>query len=204
MSLRTLIQNASIVSMDDAIGEIAGGDILIENDSILEVGRHLPTEGAQVIDATDMVAIVATGETWLSVPQTIRIEWSGAFGQGVTAKDVMLHLCRVLGMDNAFKAVEFAGPAVEAMGMPERMVLCNMAAELGAEAGVVAPDAVTFAYLAAVGAPVEDEAAALVGVRGGCDGLSLTRKAGPASWFRQWAVTKQARRLGPGGFRESR
>ncbi len=73
----------------------------------------------------------------------------------------MLFLCRELGLDNAFKAVEYAGPTVEAMGMAERMVLCNMAAELGCETGVVAPDAVTFEYLREIGTPVEDEAAAL-------------------------------------------
>ncbi|HVY35340.1 MAG TPA: aconitase family protein, partial [Caulobacteraceae bacterium] len=111
--------------------------------------------------ATDMAAIVATGETWLSVPSTIRIEWSGAFGGYVTAKDVMLHLTRAVGMDNAFRAVEFAGDAVTAMPMSARMVLCNMAAELGAETGVVAPDAVTFAYLAKTGRPVHDETACL-------------------------------------------
>jgi 3-isopropylmalate/(R)-2-methylmalate dehydratase large subunit len=132
---------------------IAGGD------------SHTPMAGAfgayaAGYGATDMAAIVATGETWLSVPETIRVEWSGDFAPGVTAKDVMLHLCRALGMDNAFKAVEFAGPTVAAMGMAERMVLSNMAAELGAETGVVAPDAVTFAYLAAAGAPVADEAQA--------------------------------------------
>ena len=133
---------------------IAGGD------------SHTPTAGACAAyaagyGATDMAAIAATGETWLAVPETIRVEWTGAFQPGVTAKDVMLFLCRELGMDNAFKAVEFAGPLVEAMPMAERMVLANMAAELGAETGVVAPDAVTFAYLAARGAPVADEAVAL-------------------------------------------
>lgn len=129
---------------------VAGGD------------SHTPTAGAfgayaAGYGATDMAAIVATGETWLSVPETIRVEWSGRFGRGVTAKDVMLFLCRELGLDNAFKAVEYAGETVEAMSMAERMVLCNMAAELGAETGVVAPDAVTFGYLADRGAPVADE-----------------------------------------------
>lgn len=133
---------------------IAGGD------------SHTPMAGAfgayaAGYGATDMTAIVATGETWLSVPETLRVEWSGRFGRGVVAKDVMLFLCRELGLDNAFKAVEYAGETIEAMGMAERMVLCNMAAELGCEAGVVAPDRTTFDYLRAVGAPVEDETAAL-------------------------------------------
>jgi len=133
---------------------IAGGD------------SHTPMAGAfgayaAGYGATDMAAVVATGRTWVSVPETIRVDWSGRFAQGVAAKDVMLFLCRVLGMDNAFKAVEYGGETVEAMGMAERMVLCNMAAELGCETGVVAPDAVTFDYLRRAGAPVENEAAAL-------------------------------------------
>lgn len=133
---------------------IAGGD------------SHTPMAGAfgtyaAGYGATDMAAIVATGQTWVSVPETIRVEWRGAFADGVAAKDVMLFLCRELGLDNAFNAVEYAGPTVEAMGMAERMVLCNMAAELGCETGVVAPDGVTFDYLREIGAPVEDEAAAL-------------------------------------------
>jgi len=133
---------------------IAGGD------------SHTPMAGAfgayaAGYGATDMAAIVATGQTWLSVPETIRVDWSGQFGDGVAAKDVMLFLCRELGMDNAFKAVEYTGSTVRAMSMAERMVLCNMAAELGCETGVIAPDGVTFNYLRDSGAPVEDEAAAL-------------------------------------------
>jgi 3-isopropylmalate/(R)-2-methylmalate dehydratase large subunit len=107
-----------------------------------------------------MAAIAATGRTWLQVPSTIRVEWRGALRDGVTAKDMMLFLCRTLGMDNAFRAVEFGGPTLEAMSMPERLVLTNMAAELGAETGIVAPDATTFAWLSAAGAPVADEATA--------------------------------------------
>jgi 3-isopropylmalate/(R)-2-methylmalate dehydratase large subunit len=133
---------------------IAGGD------------SHTPMAGAfgayaAGYGATDMAAIVATGETWLSVPSTIRIEWSGAFSAYVTAKDVMLFLTREIGMDNAFRAVEFAGEAVRNLPMPGRMVLCNMAAELGAETGVVAPDAITLDYLARTDRPIEDQSAAL-------------------------------------------
>jgi 3-isopropylmalate/(R)-2-methylmalate dehydratase large subunit len=133
---------------------IAGGD------------SHTPTAGAfgayaAGYGATDMAAIAATGRTWLSVPATVRLELDGVPSLGVTAKDMMLMLLRRLGMDNSFKAIEFAGAAVEAMSMSERMVLCNMAAELGAETGVVAPDETTFDYLAKTGRPVEDAAAAL-------------------------------------------
>ncbi len=129
---------------------VAGGD------------SHTPMAGAfgayaAGYGATDMAAIAATGRTWLQVPATIRLEWRGALRDGVTAKDMMLFLCRELGMENAFRAVEFAGPTVEALSMPERLVLTNMAAELGAETGVVAPDAITFAWLRDAGVPVADE-----------------------------------------------
>lgn len=110
--------------------------------------------------ATDMAAIVATGETWMAMPQTVLVEWRGALGPGVTSKDVMLFLCRRLGMDNAFKAVEFAGDAVTAMSMDERMVLSNMSAELGFDAGLIAPDAKTLAHIRAHGGDVEDDALA--------------------------------------------
>jgi 3-isopropylmalate/(R)-2-methylmalate dehydratase large subunit len=101
---------------------VAGGD------------SHTPMAGAfgayaAGYGATDMAAIAATGRTWLQVPKTIRVEWRGTLSDGVTAKDMMLLLCRELGMDNAFRAVEFAGPTVEAMSMPERLVLTNMAAD---------------------------------------------------------------------------
>jgi 3-isopropylmalate/(R)-2-methylmalate dehydratase large subunit len=55
--------------------------------------------------------------------------------KGVVAKDMMLLLCGALGVQNAFKVVEYGGEAVEALPMQERLVLTNMAAELGAETG---------------------------------------------------------------------
>lgn len=110
--------------------------------------------------ATDMTAIVATGETWTVVPETIRVDVTGALRDGVTAKDVMLSLCRDLGMGNHFKSVEYGGEAVSAMDMEARMVLSNMAAELGAEAGLCAPDAVTADHIRSHGGVIEDDAIA--------------------------------------------
>ena len=87
----------------------------------------------------EMTGIVVTGEIWLQVPETIRVNWSANFEPGVVAKDVMLTLCRELGMGNAFKVVEYGGDTVRAMSMQERVVLTNMAAELGAETGSIEP-----------------------------------------------------------------
>jgi 3-isopropylmalate/(R)-2-methylmalate dehydratase large subunit len=101
--------------------------------------------------AIEMTGVVVTGEIWMQVPETIRVNWSGAFGAGVVAKDVMLFLCRELGIENAFRVIEYGGDTVEAMSMSERVVLTNMAAELGAETGIIEPDETTLESIRAGG-----------------------------------------------------
>jgi 3-isopropylmalate/(R)-2-methylmalate dehydratase large subunit len=101
--------------------------------------------------AIEMTGVVVTGEIWMQVPETIRVNCEGEFAKGVVAKDVSLHLCRELGMDNAFKVVEFGGSTVAKMSMMERTVLTNMAAELGAEAGLIEPDDITLECIRAAG-----------------------------------------------------
>lgn len=101
--------------------------------------------------AIEMTGVAVTGEIWIQVPDTLRVNWSGDFAPGVAAKDIMLFLCREVGTDNAFRVLEFGGDTVERLGMAERGVLCNMAAELGAETGVVPADEVTLAALRAAG-----------------------------------------------------
>ncbi len=119
---------------------------------------HSPTGGAFGtymfgIGATEMLGVMVSGEIWLQVPRTITMRWHGRLGAGVTAKDMMLHLIGRFGMSGGeYQAVEFDGEAVSALSMPERMTLCNMSAELGAQTGLVAPDAVTFDWLRAAGA----------------------------------------------------
>ncbi len=93
--------------------------------------------------AIEMTGVVITGKIWSVVMDTIKVNWEGSFSRGVTAKDIMLFLAKKLGMENAFKAVEFGGSTVKNMSMQERMVLTNMAAELGAETGLIAPDKTT-------------------------------------------------------------
>ena len=77
-----------------------------------------------------------------------RIWVEGSLQPGVYAKDLILHVIRTLGVKGGVgHAYEFAGPAIEALSMEERMTLCNMAIEGGARCGYVNPDATTFAYL---------------------------------------------------------
>lgn len=108
--------------------------------------------------AIEMTGVAVTGEIWIQVPDTLRINWSGQFGPGVAAKDIMLALCREVGTANAFRVLEFGGDTVAGMSMAERGVLCNMAAELGAETGVVAADETTLAALRVAGRTPADDA----------------------------------------------
>lgn len=101
-----------------------------------------------------MLGVAVSGEIWLRVPHTIAMEWTGRLPSGVCAKDMMLYMCTRFGMDGGqYEAVEFCGDAVRALSMNERMTLSNMATELGAQAGLIAPDATTVQWLQAAGVP---------------------------------------------------
>lgn len=108
------------------------------------------------IGATEMLGVLVTGEIWVRVPQTIRMQWHGRLGAGVSAKDMMLRMCTQFGMDGGqYQAVEYTGGAVAALSMQERMTLSNMTAELGAQVGLIAPDATTRDWLLAAGVAPE-------------------------------------------------
>lgn len=105
------------------------------------------------IGATELASVLATGEIWVRVPETLRLDVSETLGRGVAAKDVILKLCGDIGIMGAnYMVVEYAGEAVRAMAMDERMTLTNMAAELGAKTGIIAADETTTEMLAAAGA----------------------------------------------------
>jgi len=128
-------------------GHLKPGLLCVGGDS------HSPTGGAFGaymfgIGATEMLGVVVTGEIWLQVPQTLFMRWSGRLAAGVSAKDMMLAMLGRFGMNGGqYQAVEFCGEAVSALPMDERMTLANMSAELGAQAGLVAPDATTRQWL---------------------------------------------------------
>jgi 3-isopropylmalate/(R)-2-methylmalate dehydratase large subunit len=126
---------------------------------------HSPSGGAVGafmigIGATEMTGVLVTGEIWVRVPATDRLHWRGRLGAARSAKDVMLHLCATIGMNNDYKVMEFCGPAITELAMAERLVLCNMSAELGAKTGIVAPDARTVAAIRDAGGKVDDGALA--------------------------------------------
>jgi 3-isopropylmalate/(R)-2-methylmalate dehydratase large subunit len=141
-------------------GHIRPGLFCVGGDS------HSPTGGAFGaymfgIGATEMLGVVVTGAIWLEVPQTIFMQWDGRLAAGVSAKDMMLSMLGRFGMNGGrYQAVEYTGAAVRALSMAERMTLANMSAELGAQVGLVAPDATTRDWLAAHGAAIDEGALA--------------------------------------------
>ena len=128
-------------------GHALPGYLIVGSDS------HTPTHGAfgafaAGIGRTEAASVMATGEIWLMVPHSFRVVVKGGLPKGVYSKDIVLHIIGDLGADGAdYRSVEFAGPVVEEMSIASRMVLCNMAAEMGAKAGVVEPDEKTRSWL---------------------------------------------------------
>jgi len=128
-------------------GHALPGYLIVGSDS------HTTTHGAfgafaAGIGRTEAAAVMATGEIWLMVPESFRITVEGEVPKGVYAKDLILHIIGELGADGAdYRAVEFTGPVIKEMSVASRMVLCNMAAEMGAKIGVVESDDKTRAWL---------------------------------------------------------
>lgn len=114
---------------------------------------HTSTHGALGalafgIGASDVCHVLATQAIWLRRPKTLRITIDGRLPRGVTSKDLILAIIARIGANGATgHVIEYAGSAVRAMTMEERLTLCNMSIEAGARAGLVAPDETTFAYL---------------------------------------------------------
>lgn len=137
-------------------GWILPGQLAVGSDS------HTPTYGAvgafsAGIGRTEAAATWATGEIWLKVPVSIKFWLTGRLSTGVTAKDLVLKIIADIGADGAdYASCEFLGPAVSSLTVADRMVLCNMAAEMGAKNGVVPADDETFSWLKGQGVPVED------------------------------------------------
>src|SRR6202035_1022035 len=85
---------------------------------------------------------------WQRRPKRMRITVDGKAAPGIGAKDIVLAIIAQIGADGATgHAIEFAGSAIRALSVEGRLTLCNMSIEAGARCGMVAPDAITFAYL---------------------------------------------------------
>lgn len=100
------------------------------------------------VGTTDLEVGILKGVCTMRSPETIKINVTGKLRDGVYAKDLILSIIGKLTVNGATdKVIEFAGPAVEIMGMDARMTLCNMAVEAGATCGICYPDMTTVEYL---------------------------------------------------------
>ena len=100
------------------------------------------------IGSSEVEHVMATQTLWQRKPKVMRITVDGRLGPGVGAKDVILAVIARIGAGGGVgHAVEYAGAAIRAMSMDERMTICNMSIEAGARAGMIAPDETTYAYL---------------------------------------------------------
>lgn len=100
----------------------------------------------------EVAMVMATGRIWLKVPGTIRVTVSGQLRPGVGARDIVLKVMSLIGEDEAsYCVVEYTGDTVSRLTVPERMTLCGLSVDMGADAGVVAADEVTLQYLERAG-----------------------------------------------------
>ena len=100
------------------------------------------------IGTSEVGHVLATQCLLQRKPQAMRIVIDGALGQGVSAKDLVLHVIGQVGVDiGVGHVIEFAGQAIRSLDMEGRMTVCNMAIEAGARAGLIAPDATTIEWL---------------------------------------------------------
>ncbi|MGE4483800.1 MAG: 3-isopropylmalate dehydratase large subunit [Oscillospiraceae bacterium] len=129
-------------------GVVLPGDIIVATDS------HTTTHGAfgalgTGVGATDMATIMISGEMWMRVPEIVEIRLEGEPQPGVLPKDVVLYILGKMKADGAvYKAIDFTGSYVEKLGVAGRMVICNMAVEMGAKTSYMRPNEAVLEYVA--------------------------------------------------------
>ncbi len=130
-------------------GHCRPGEVLFGTDS------HTCNAGAfgqfaTGIGNTDAGFIMGTGKLLVKVPATMRFVFDGELPPYVLGKDLILWIIGDISVSGAtYRAMEFAGEAIERLTMEERMTLCNMVIEAGGKNGVIAPDQTTFDYVRA-------------------------------------------------------
>jgi 3-isopropylmalate/(R)-2-methylmalate dehydratase large subunit len=128
-------------------GFVTPGSIVIGADSHSNTYGALGAFGTG-LGSTEIGVAWVTGKCWFKVPETIRVELHGETQPGVYAKDVMIHLVGLLGMDGGtYHSIEFGGQYIQNLPMHERIIFPNMSTEIGAKCGLIAADEVTIRYL---------------------------------------------------------
>ncbi len=128
-------------------GIVYSGQVVVGADS------HTCTYGAlgafsTGIGSTELAGVMATGELWFKVPESMLFEFKGKPQRWVSGKDYILKVIGDIGVDGAlYKAMEFQGGGISALSMDSRLSICNMAIEAGGKSGIIAADEKTKAYV---------------------------------------------------------
>lgn len=127
--------------------------LVVPGDCVIGADSHTCTYGAlgafsTGIGSTDMCAGMAKGKTWFKVPSAIKFNIVGKLPKYSAAKDVILHIIGMIGVDGAlYRSMEFSGEGLKNLTMEDRLCMANMAIEAGAKNGIFAVDEVTKEYL---------------------------------------------------------
>ena len=158
--LRRFAQQTGAIVSDVGEGvchQIVAESLAKPGDVIVGADSHTVTAGglgafATGMGSSDVAVVFGMGKTWFRVPESIKVWVSGSFQEGVSAKDLILHLIGQIGADGAtYKALEFSGDATMAMPLSQRLIIANMVVEAGAKAGLFPADEATRDYLASLG-----------------------------------------------------
>jgi 3-isopropylmalate/(R)-2-methylmalate dehydratase large subunit len=128
-------------------GKVVPGDLIIGADS------HTCTYGAlnalgTGVGSSDIAVGMLTGKLWFKVPHTVQFVLEGELPPGVYAKDLILHLIRMVGAGGAnYQAVEFGGPTIASLSVDSRLTISNMAVEMGAKFGLMEADETTVTWV---------------------------------------------------------
>lgn len=101
---------------------------------------------------TDMASILRTGQTWLKVPGTIRINVNNVLSKGVYAKDIVFKVVSIIKSDQAiYKSLEYHGEAIQRLSMDGRICICSCGVDLGAKCSLMESDETTRLFLKEMG-----------------------------------------------------
>ena len=120
--------------------------LVLPGEIVLGADSHTCTHGAMGalatgVGSTDLAAAWALGETWLRVPETMKVSYEGTPSEWICGKDMILALIGRIGVEGArYMALEFHGEALEKLGLDDRFTLSNMAIEAGGKTGLINPD----------------------------------------------------------------
>ncbi|MFU8841091.1 MAG: 3-isopropylmalate dehydratase large subunit [Nitriliruptoraceae bacterium] len=142
-------------SRNQGIVHIIGPELgLTQPGAVIVCGdSHTATHGAFGalafgIGTSEVEHVLATQTLPQRFPKTLAIEIDGPLPTGTVAKDLILHILNVIGVDGGTgHVIEYRGEAIRDLSMEGRMTICNMSIEGGARAGLISPDETTFAYL---------------------------------------------------------